>query len=132
MTSQNSSKNLSKWAAVFASQAALSVAAGAFGAHALKSLLDSQALDWWGTGSQYLMYHSLAGLVVALAVFVPKAKSVLLLFCLGNILFAGSLYTMALTGVTALGAVTPLGGVCYLSAWLLLAVKLWRFTSENM
>ncbi|MBR7887668.1 DUF423 domain-containing protein [Marinomonas sp. A79] len=129
MNAQNLSINISKWAAVFAFQAALSVAAGAFGAHALKSMLDSQALGWWSTGSQYLMYHSLAGLVVALAVFVPKSNAVLLLFCLGNVLFAGSLYTMALTGVTVLGAVTPLGGVCYLSAWLLLVVKLWRMAA---
>ncbi|MCB5161243.1 DUF423 domain-containing protein [Marinomonas algarum] len=121
----------SKWGTAFALQAALSVAAGAFGAHGLKAILDTQALEWWQTGSQYLMYHALAGLIaVGLSAFLPRLQWVLVFFSLGNLLFAGSLYTMALTGYTLLGAVTPLGGVCYLSAWCLLALKCWRYTPE--
>ena len=121
---------LSKWAAVFAVQAGISVAAGAFGAHALNDILDTNALGWWHTGSQYLMYHALAGLiVVALSSYLPSCKSILALFFIGNILFSGSLYAMALTGYTLLGAVTPIGGLCYLVAWSCLAWRLWRLTT---
>ncbi|WP_417537698.1 DUF423 domain-containing protein [Marinomonas sp.] len=118
--------SLSKWAALFAIQAALSVAAGAFGAHALTTILDLKALGWWQTASQYLMYHSLAGLAVSMSSLALKAPRILLLFSVGNLLFAGSLYLMALSGLTFLGAVTPLGGLCYLMAWGLLALRLWR------
>lgn len=116
-----------KWGAFFAAQAFISVAAGAFGAHALTDMLGSKALGWWHTASQYLMYHALAGLVVvALSAYLSSTKIILLLLSVGNILFAGSLYVMALTGYTILGAVTPLGGLCYLIAWGLLVLHLWR------
>ncbi|MGO3738560.1 MAG: DUF423 domain-containing protein [Marinomonas foliarum] len=120
-------KALSKWGALFAIQAAISVAAGAFGAHALTAILDAKALGWWHTASQYLMYHALAGLlVVALSSLLSSCKRVLILFSLGNLFFAGSLYIMALTGHTYLGAITPIGGFCYLLAWCLFALSLWR------
>jgi uncharacterized membrane protein YgdD (TMEM256/DUF423 family) len=126
-------KALSKWAAFFAIQAAISVAAGAFGAHALSDVLDANALGWWHTGSQYLMYHSLAGLiVVALSSYVPSCKSILVLFFIGNTVFSGSLYIMALTGYTFLGAVTPIGGLCYLAAWVCLAWRLCRSTAPKV
>jgi len=122
----------SKWAALFALQAAISVAAGAFGAHALSDMLDAKALGWWHTGSQYLMYHALAGLiVVALSSYLSSSKSILVLFFIGNTVFSGSLYVMALTGYTFLGAITPIGGLCYLMAWCCLAWRLWRFTSDK-
>ncbi|PYF79917.1 uncharacterized membrane protein YgdD (TMEM256/DUF423 family) [Marinomonas alcarazii] len=125
-------KTLSKWAALFAIQAALSVAAGAFGAHALTAILDAKALGWWHTASQYLMYHALAGLlVVALSSLVSSCKRILILLSLGNLFFAGSLYTMALTGYTYLGAITPIGGFCYLLAWCYLALCLWRSTRHQ-
>ncbi len=114
-----------RWVAGFALQAFLSVAAGAFGAHALSDVLHQSALGWWQTASQYLMYHALAGLVVA-AFYSPSLKPVLILFFIGNLVFAGSLYVMALTGYRFLGAITPIGGVCYLTAWSLLAFRLWR------
>jgi uncharacterized membrane protein YgdD (TMEM256/DUF423 family) len=118
----------SKWAAAFAIQAAISVAAGAFGAHALSDVLDVKALSWWHTGSQYLMYHALAGLIIStLFVYLPSIQKILGLFFLGNILFAGSLYLMSLTGYRLLGAVTPFGGLCYLFAWSGLAIGLWRY-----
>ncbi|MBJ7537824.1 DUF423 domain-containing protein [Marinomonas transparens] len=116
-----------KWAAFFAAQAALAIAAGAFGAHALNGLVDERALGWWHTGSQYLMYHSLAGLLVAaLSSYLSFHKAILSFFFVGNVLFAGSLYVMTLTGQTWLGVVTPLGGICYLLGWLLLVICLWR------
>jgi uncharacterized membrane protein YgdD (TMEM256/DUF423 family) len=123
---------LSNWAALFSIQACISVAAGAFGAHALSSILDANALGWWHTGSQYLMYHSLAGLiVVVLSSYLPSCKSILALFFIGNTVFSGSLYVMALTGYTLLGAVTPIGGLCYLVAWGCLAWRLWRSTTPK-
>lgn len=122
----------SKWAALFALQAAISVATGAFGAHALTGILDPKALDWWHTASQYLMYHALAGLIVStLFSYLPSRKNILLLFFIGNTLFAGSLYVMALTGYTLLGAITPLGGLCYLLAWCCLAFRLWQFKNTD-
>ncbi|WP_417528548.1 DUF423 domain-containing protein [Marinomonas shanghaiensis] len=120
------------WAALFAAQAAISVAAGAFGAHALADLLDMKALSWWQTGSQYLMYHALSGLIVSTLFFsLPSRKSILCLFFVGNILFAGSLYVMALTGYRFLGAITPLGGLCYMLAWCFLVFRLWRLGANK-
>lgn len=114
------------WAALFAAQAAIAVAAGAFGAHALQSMLDVKALGWWQTGSQYLMYHALSGLIVSTVLLsLPSRKYILCLFFIGNILFAGSLYVMALTGYRFLGAITPLGGLCYMLAWCFLVYRLW-------
>jgi uncharacterized membrane protein YgdD (TMEM256/DUF423 family) len=124
---------LFKWGAFFAAQAFISVAAGAFGAHALTDMLDPKALGWWHTASQYLMYHALAGLVVvALSAYLSSSKSILILLLVGNVLFAGSLYIMALTGYTILGAITPLGGLCYLIAWGLLVLRLWRSSYESV
>ncbi|MEP0074147.1 MAG: DUF423 domain-containing protein [Marinomonas sp.] len=117
-----------KWSAAFAFQAAISVAAGAFGAHALAGALDAKALSWWHTGSQYLMYHALAGLIASsLFYYLPALKTILRFFFVGNILFAGSLYIMSLTDFRILGAVTPLGGTCYLIAWFYLGWSLWRY-----
>ncbi|RBP83307.1 DUF423 domain-containing protein [Marinomonas rhizomae] len=131
--SNKSSAHLAfKWGAFFAAQAFISVAAGAFGAHGLTDVLDSKALGWWHTASQYLMYHALAGLVVvALSAYLSSTKGILRLLFVGNVLFAGSLYVMALTGYTKLGAVTPLGGLCYLIAWGLLILRLWRLSQQK-
>ncbi|TPE55066.1 DUF423 domain-containing protein [Maribrevibacterium harenarium] len=115
------------WGSLCALQAGIAVAAGAFGAHGLKNLVDERALGWWQTGSQYLMYHALAGLiVVAFMGYRANLAKVTLLFTLGSILFTGSLYVMTLTSITSLGMITPLGGVTYLSGWGLLAYRLWR------
>lgn len=96
----------------------LTVAAGilgflgvAFGAHALK--LEGKPLEWWHTASQYHLIHALAALLAAI-LGVTRAGW---LFVAGTVVFAGSLYTMALTGKTWLGAITPIGGVLYLVGW---------------
>ena len=116
-----------KWASLFALQAFLSVAAGAFGAHALTSIFDPKALAWWQTASQYLMYHALAGLLVCLFYhYIGAVQRILVLFFLGNLLFSGSLYVMAFTKLTWLGMLTPLGGTCYLIAWAWLVWRLWQ------
>lgn len=112
-----------RWGAIATLQAFISVAAGAFGAHGLKQIVAEQNLAWWQTASQYMMYHSLGGIlaVVLMAVSVRFLWSVKL-FTLGNLLFSGSLFVMTLTDIRLLGAITPIGGVLYLSGWLVLLI----------
>ena len=93
----------------------LGVALGAFGAHALN--LADKPLEWWRTAGQYHQLHAVAALLAAL-LGVPRAGW---LFVAGTVVFSGSLYVMALTHVTILGAITPLGGLLYLIGWGLLA-----------
>lgn len=101
--------------------AALSVAAGAFGAHALESKLEPRMLEVWQTAAQYNMYHALA--LFAAAWLIQQTESTAanvaaIAFVVGILLFSGSLYTMALTGVRWLGAITPIGGVAFLVGWI--------------
>ncbi|WP_425642586.1 DUF423 domain-containing protein [Marinomonas gallaica] len=112
-----------RWGAIATLQAFISVAAGAFGAHGLKQIVAEQNLAWWQTASQYMMYHSLGGIlaVVLMAVSARFLWSVKL-FTLGNLLFSGSLFVMTLTDIRLLGAVTPIGGVLYLSGWFVLLI----------
>jgi uncharacterized membrane protein YgdD (TMEM256/DUF423 family) len=103
----------------------ISVAAGAFGAHALRARLDPGALSVFETGARYQMYHALGLLAVAWAVSRwpgPWAGRAGWLFVGGTLLFSGSLYALALSGVRWLGAVTPLGGVAFLAGWICLAL----------
>lgn len=100
----------------------LAVALGAFGAHALKETLTPQATDWWRTAVLYQGLHVAPLLALALLPAGSKlAPAAALCFLGGTLLFSGSLYAMALTGVRALGAVTPLGGLALLAGWLCLA-----------
>ena len=104
----------------------LSVAFGAFGAHALKDRLSPDMLAVFETGVRYQMYHAFAILIVAAA--IGHLGSVRLLntagwsFTAGVILFSGSLYALSLSGIRVLGAVTPFGGLLFLLGWVLLAV----------
>lgn len=110
---------------------ALAVALGAFGAHALKGFLataddGAQRLAWWHTATQYHLVHAVLAAVCALMIQrFPKAKTPLRLCVVGTVLFSGSLYVMTLTNIRVLGAVTPLGGVAFIAAWigLLLAAR---------
>jgi uncharacterized membrane protein YgdD (TMEM256/DUF423 family) len=117
---------------VGALSAFVAVAAGAFGAHALRERLTGSSLDIFQTGAQYQMYHALATLAVGalLARFSIDGSTWLTaagwLFVAGTILFSGSLYLLALTDVRWLGAITPLGGLAFLIGWLALAVGIWR------
>ncbi len=108
----------------------LAVAAGAFGAHALRARLGPDLLAVWETAARYQMYHALALLAVALAAgHAPGVRSLGTagwLFTAGIVVFSGSLYALALTGVRALGAITPLGGLGFLAGWALLAAAAWR------
>lgn len=116
------------FAMIGALSAAVAVAAGAFGAHALRARLEPRLLEVFETAARYQMYHALALLAVAWLVSqggrgAGPATAAGWCFVAGTLLFSGSLYTMALTGVRALGAITPLGGVCFLAGWVLLAVS---------
>lgn len=107
----------------------VSVAAGAFGAHGLRSRLDPQALAVFETAARYEMYHALALLAAGWAVTRwpgPWPVRAGWLFVLGTLLFSGSLYTLALSGIRWLGAITPVGGVALLAGWLCLAAAAWR------
>lgn len=117
------------WFVLGCFMAGLGVAAGAFGAHALKQRLVPDLLAVFETGVRYQMYHALGLLAVAFASdrwrgvnFSPAGW----LFLIGIILFSGSLYALCLTGLRVLGAITPLGGLCFLAAWALLAWEVRR------
>ena len=102
----------------------LAVALGAFGAHGLKDRLAPEMLAVFETGVRYQIYHALALLAVAWACTrwpgaVVNASG--WLFVAGTVIFSGSLYVLALSGVRWLGAITPFGGVAFLAGWLCLA-----------
>ena len=103
----------------------LCVAFGAFGAHGLKQKLSVDMLAVYQTGVQYHFYHSLGLIVVGLVLLhFPKSRYILLsgwLMLAGIVLFSTSLYALSLTEIRVLGAITPFGGIAFLSAWLLLA-----------
>jgi|SRR5687768_11176813 len=111
-----------------AASALIAVAAGAFGAHALRARLSAEMLAVFETGARYQMYHALGLLAVSWAVSRwpgPWAVRAGWLFLAGTVLFSGSLYLLALSGVRWLGAVTPFGGVAFLAGWacLILAAR---------
>ena len=96
------------------------VAAGAFGAHALKGRLAPERLDIFETAARYQAYHALALLLVSLLAGRAGGTALLVAggaFTAGTLLFSGSLYALALTGARWLGALTPLGGVLLLAGW---------------
>ena len=106
------------------------VGLGAFGAHALKTRLapDMQAI--WQTAVQYHAWHALgllaAGLLMMQRPDAPGASLAAWLFVAGIVIFSGSLYALALSGLRGLGAVTPFGGVAFLAGWLAFAWAAWR------
>ncbi len=107
----------------------LGVAAGAFGAHALRARLSPEMLTVFETGVRYQLIHALALLSVSWAAtrWPGTATSAAgWLFLGGTVLFSGSLYALTLSGVRALGAITPFGGVAFIAGWLTLAWAAWR------
>lgn len=107
----------------------IAVAAGAFGAHALKNRLDADMLAAFEVGARYQMYHAFALFVAAWAqtrwpgTLVTTAGWC---FIIGTVLFSGSLYLLSLTGARWFGAITPLGGLAFLAGWLCLGWSVWR------
>ena len=100
----------------------LAVALGAFGAHALKATLQSSGmLEAWNKAVLYHLVHAVA--LVALALAGAGNRASYFLLAAGIVLFSGSLYAMALTNVRWLGAITPLGGLCFLAGWAWLVIS---------
>ncbi len=113
----------------------VTVALGAFGAHALRNTLASDMLTVWQTGIQYQSLHTLAMLAIGLlSIQLPDARWIKRagwLMLLGILLFSGSLYLMAVTGITMLGAITPFGGLSLLAGWTALGYALYRLPRTN-
>jgi uncharacterized membrane protein YgdD (TMEM256/DUF423 family) len=111
--------------ALGAMSALISVVAGAFGAHALRARLSTDLLAVFETGARYQMYHALGLFVAAWAMTRwpgPWPTRAGWLFVAGTVLFSGSLYGLALSGIRWLGAVTPFGGVAFLAGWACLVM----------
>jgi uncharacterized membrane protein YgdD (TMEM256/DUF423 family) len=117
-----------------ASFCGLSVAIGAFAAHGLKAILDSQALGWIQTGAHYQMSHGLALIVLGFAMKQwPNWRGLLPASCgfsVGILFFSGSLYLMAATQIKALGIITPIGGLAFLIGWSCLVYAATRNTDK--
>lgn len=107
----------------------LGVLLGAFGAHAMRDRLSPEMLRVWETAVQYQFWHALALLAVGLLaarVAGTWLNAAGVAFALGVLIFSGSLYALALTGVRVLGAVTPFGGLLLIAGWLCLVAAVWR------
>ena len=106
----------------------LVVTFGAFGTHVLEEKISADMLDVFNTGIQYHMFHVAALIATALLGLVSEKPGKLFwcnaLFLAGIILFSGSLYVLALTGITWLGMITPVGGVAFLGGWVLLFIEI--------
>lgn len=116
----------SRLIAIGAANAALAIAFGAFGAHALKARLVPDMLAIWHTAFQYHIAHSL-GLILAGLVMTHRSDSRALrasgwLMVVGIVLFSGSLYILSVTGIRGFGAITPFGGIAFIAAWISFAV----------
>ncbi|CAM3137753.1 DUF423 domain-containing protein [Filibacter tadaridae] len=113
--------------------AAIAVAFGAFGAHALKDRLSEHYLAIWETAVQYQMFHALGLIIIG----VLMSKSILgpitqlswagYLILAGIIIFSGSLYILSLSGIGILGAITPIGGVAFIAGWIMLIIAAVKF-----
>ena len=106
----------------------LAVSLGAFGAHALENVLDEYSQGIWDTAVQYQMFHAaalvLVGILMSAKLFgeMKQLKAALICLNLGIVFFSGTLYTLALTGIGILGAITPIGGVLFLISWVMVIV----------
>lgn len=117
---------MNKYIKIGALTAMLSVVLGAFGAHLLEDRLTADALDIYETGVQYHMFHAAGILLIAMLIDrLPSPKLAIWaarLLLIGIVLFSGSLYILALSGVKVLGAITPLGGVAFIAGWICVAL----------
>ena len=115
---------------------ALAIVAGAFASHSLKMYLTESSLSIWQTAVKYQMYHSLALILIAIAMerSIPISfwlKVSTIAFTIGVILFSGSLYILSLTGISWLGIITPFGGLSLISGWICLAIFPWRVSEQK-
>jgi uncharacterized membrane protein YgdD (TMEM256/DUF423 family) len=117
---------MNKYTKIGAFTAMLAVLLGAFGAHLLKDRLSVDTLDVYNTGVQYQMYHAIGILIIAVLIErLPSQKLAIWaarLLLIGIVLFSGSLYALALSGVKVMGAITPLGGIAFIAGWICLAL----------
>jgi uncharacterized membrane protein YgdD (TMEM256/DUF423 family) len=115
--------------------AAIAVAFGAFGAHALKEKLSEHYLAIWETAVQYQMFHALALLAIGILMSPTLFGSVTqlswagYLILAGIIIFSGSLYVLSLSGIGILGAITPIGGIAFIAGWIMLIVAAVKFSN---
>ena len=106
----------------------IAVAFGAFGAHALKERLSEKYLAIWETAVQYQMYHAIGLIVIGILMHsniignVSQLSWAGYLMLAGIVIFSGSLYVLSLSGIGILGAITPIGGIAFLSAWVLVII----------
>ena len=110
------------------------VGLGAFAAHGLKGQLSAEYLAVFQTGVHYQMLHALA--LLGLAALWQRLGGRLLTaagvcFCVGILLFSGSLYALTLSGISALGMITPVGGLTFLAGWLCLGLAAWRLPAHT-
>lgn len=124
------------WAKVFLALGGcgmlLAVAMGAFGAHALKRILTPDLLAVYKTAVDYHFYHALGLLAIGSLMLYAPSSAILrgsgILMAVGLLLFSGSLYVLALSGIRWIGAITPLGGISFLLAWLLWIMAVMRMS----
>jgi uncharacterized membrane protein YgdD (TMEM256/DUF423 family) len=114
------------WSAIGAVFLALAVVLGAFGAHGLRDRLDAYSISLWEKAVFYHFIHAMGVLVVSMlprtqTFPLPAASNVCWLLVAGILIFSGSLYLLAVTGVRAMGMITPIGGLAWIVGWLLLA-----------
>jgi uncharacterized membrane protein YgdD (TMEM256/DUF423 family) len=113
---------MTNWTAVAAVFLALAVALGAFGAHGLRGRIDEYSMGVYERAVMYHFLHALGLLVVSMMPVRPRLNWVAWLLVAGIVLFSGSLYVLAVTGVRTLGAIPPFGGVAFIAAWVMLAI----------
>ncbi len=112
----------------------LAVILGAFGAHVMKGIISPEMLEVYKTGVQYQFYHTFALLAVGILMNFNPSKTLkwsAYLFMTGILLFSGSLYVLAISGVKVLGIITPFGGITWIAAWILLFVQCSKLTASK-
>ena len=122
------------WMAVGAIFGLLSVVAGALAVHSLRGVLEAGALDTFGTAARFQMYHALALLATGLLADRGGSRLITMtggFFTAGIVLFSGSLYILALTGIGVFGAVAPVGGVSLIAGWTALAFGILGFKGRQ-
>ena len=132
-----SSKKGLRWVSLGAVLAGLSVMLGAFGAHSLKAQLTEKKLATFHTATDYLGYHALALIAIGILISIlnekiePKLQRSARWISSGILLFSGSLYVLTFDGPRIFGPITPLGGLCFMIGWLILAISLLKFLKNS-
>lgn len=110
--------------------AGIAVVLGAFGSHALETIVSADRVETWQTAVRYQFFHALALLILGTLAFVLKTVPLMVpawCFLLGTLFFSGSLYLLVLLNLPILGALTPVGGALYLLGWGSMLYLLWRW-----